>query len=80
MTGGKIPNSVLKRILELFSKFPPLKKINCKINYNKENCKNLYKKENFKPEVKLTIENLQNELHQLKNKQPKGAKHGATFL
>ena len=27
VTGGKIPNLVLKRILELFLKIPPLKKI-----------------------------------------------------
>ena len=51
MTGGKIPNLVLKRRLQ-----------------------NLYKKENFKPEIKLMIENLQDKLYQLENKQAKGAK------
>ena len=35
---------------------------------------NLYKKENFKPKIKQLIENLQGELYQLENKQPKGAK------
>ena len=35
---------------------------------------NLYKKENFKPEIKPMIENLQDELYQLENKQAKGAK------
>ena len=35
---------------------------------------NLYKKENFKPEINLMIENLQDELYQLENKQAKGAK------
>ena len=51
VTGGKIPNLVLKRRLQ-----------------------NLYKKENFKPEIKLMIENLQDELYQLENKHVKGAK------
>ena len=51
VTGGKVPNLVLKRRLQ-----------------------NLYKKENFKPEIKLMIENLQDELYQLENKQAKGAK------
>ena len=35
---------------------------------------NLCKKENFKPEIKPMIENLQDELYQLENKQEKGAK------
>ena len=34
----------------------------------------MYKKENFKPEIKPMIENLQDELYQLENKQAKGAK------
>ena len=56
VTGGKVPNLVLKRRLQ-----------------------NLYKKENFKPEIKLMIENLQDELYQLENKQAKGAKLGANI-
>ena len=35
---------------------------------------NLYKKEGFKPEIKPMIENLQDELYQLENKQAKGVK------
>ena len=35
---------------------------------------NLYKKENFRPEINRMIENLQDELYQLENKQAKGAK------
>ena len=31
-------------------------------------------RENFKPEIKLMIENLQNNIYQLENKQAKGAK------
>ena len=34
----------------------------------------LVQKENFKPKIKAMIENLQNELDQLENKQAKGAK------
>ena len=34
---------------------------------------NFYKKENFKSEIKPMIENLQDELYQLENKQPKSA-------
>ena len=33
--------------------------------------RNLYKKENFKPQIKPVIENLQDELYQLENKQTK---------
>ena len=34
----------------------------------------LVQKENFEPKIKPFIENLQNELYQLENKQAKGAK------
>ena len=34
----------------------------------------LVQKENFEPKIKSIIENLQNELYQLENKQAKGAK------
>ena len=40
---------------------------------------NLYKKENFKPENKPMIENLQDELYQLENKQAKGTKFRANI-
>ena len=72
VTGGNTPNLVLKRMLRYFLNIPQLKKI-----YNFKNeirLQNLYKKENFKPEIKPMIENLQDELYQLENKQTKGAK------
>ena len=47
-------------MLEPFLKIPPLKKI---LEFNTERrLQNIYKKENFKPEIKLMIENLQDEL------------------
>ena len=72
MTDGKIPNLVLKRMLELFLKIPPLKKL-LEFQDWKKNAK-LIQKRNFKPEIKLMIENLQDEFCQLENKQAKGAK------
>ena len=40
----------------------------------KKRLRNLYKKEHFKPEIKPMIENFQDKLYQLENKQAKGAK------
>ena len=60
VTGGNTPNLVSKKMLRYFLKIPLLKKIRIQ---------NLYKKENFKPEIKPMIENLQDELYQLENKQ-----------
>ena len=73
MTGSKIPNLVLKRLLEPFLAIPPLWKIleflewqkTAKINCKRGNCER---------ETKPMIENLQHELNQLENKQGKGAK------
>ena len=48
---------------------------NIRISRLKNRLRNLYKKQNFKPEIKSIIKNLQDELHQLENKQAKGAKH-----
>ena len=74
MTGDETPNVVLKRMLELPpKKIPPLKKILKFLRLIKR-LQNLSKKENFKPEIKPMIENLQDELYQLENKQGKGAK------
>ena len=59
-------------MLRYFLNIPQLKKI-----YNFKNeirLQNLCKKENFKPEIKPMIENLQDELYQLENKQAKSAK------
>ena len=62
VTGGKILNLVLKKMLELFLK-------------TQENIRILiYKKENFKPDFKPMIENLLYSLYQLENKQAKCAK------
>ena len=62
MIGGKTLNLVLKKMLELFLKTQG----NIRIL--------IYKKENFKPDFKPMIENLQDELYQLENKQAKCAK------
>ena len=40
---------------------------------------NFYKKENFKPEIKPMIENLQDEFHQLENKQARRTKPRANI-
>ena len=58
MTGGKTLNIVLKKMLELSLKIQE----NIRIPILKRRLQNLYKKENFKPEIKLMIENLQDEL------------------
>ena len=63
MAGGKTPSLVLKWMPKVFLKVPPLKKI-------LEN----FEKEHFEPKNKPMIENLQNELYQLENKQAKYAK------
>ena len=58
-----------------FLKIPPLKKIlefqDKKKDYETYSKKNFV---NFKPEIKPTIEDLQDELYQLENKQAKGVK------
>ena len=69
MSGGETPNLVLKIMLELFLKVPPLKKI---LEFqNQKKTMKLVHKENFAPKIKSMIENLQNELYQLENKQQK---------
>ena len=62
----------------MFSKNSPTQE-NTAVFRTKIRLKNLYKKENFKPEIKPMIENLQDELYQLENKQAKGAKLRANF-
>ena len=58
-----------------FLKIPPLEKI---LEFqDRKKTRKLYKKENFKPEFKPVIENLQDEVFQLENKQAKHAKMGA---
>ena len=66
VTGEKTLNLALK-MLELFLKIQE----NIRISILKRRLRNLYKKENIKPEIKPMIENLQDELSQLENKQPK---------
>ena len=73
MPDGETANLVLKRMLELFLKVPPLKKILEFQNQKKKTMK-LVQKENLEPKIKPIIENLQNELYQLENKHTKGAK------
>ena len=74
VTGWKISNLVLKRILELSLKISPLKKI-LEFQDWKKTAK-LTQKKPLKPEIKTTIENLKGELYQLENKQAKGTKLG----
>ena len=62
MTHGNTSNIVLKRMLESFLKVPPLKKI---LEFqNQKKTMKFVQKETFKPNIKLMIENLQNELYQ----------------
>ena len=77
MCGGKTPNLVLNRMLELFLKVPPLKKT-LEFQNQKKTIK-FVQKETFEPKIenlktKPMIENLQNELYQLESKQTKGAR------
>ena len=71
MSAGETLNLVLKRMLELFLKVPPLKKLEFQ---NQKKTMKFVQKENFEPKIKPMIENLQNELYQLEKKQSKGAK------
>ena len=73
VSGMETPNLVLKRMLELFLKALPLKKILEFQNQKKKTMK-LVQKENLEPKIKPIIENLQNKLYQLENKHTKGAK------
>ena len=65
MSGGETPNLVLKTILELFLKVPPLNKI---LEFQKQKKKKktmkFVQKENWESKVKPINENLQNELYQ----------------
>ena len=70
MTGGKILNLVLKKILELFLKIQE----NIRISALKRR-----PKRKFKPEIKPMIKNLQDELYQFENKQTKSAKNRANI-
>ena len=61
MSDGETANLVLKRILELFLKVPPLKKF--EFQNQKKTMKFLHK-ENFKPKIKPMIENLLEKFYQ----------------
>ena len=77
MTCGKIPNLVLKRILKLFLKIPPLRKI---LEFKDwKTAKLIQKKKTSNQKLNQWFENLQDELYQLENKQTKGAKLGAVI-
>ena len=67
---SKIYGEVLKKMLELFLKIQE----NIRVPILKRRLRMLCKKENFKSEVKQMIENLQDELYELENKQAKSAK------
>ena len=70
MTGGETPNLVLKKMLALFLKIPPLK---IRLYYWKK-AANLIQKRKFQAIIKPMIENLKDEICYLENKQAKGAK------
>ena len=61
-------------MVEAFLKTPPLNKTLEFQDWKKTAKLNQKKQKNFKPEIKLMIENLHDELYQLENKQTKGAK------
>ena len=69
----KYIKSCFKENTRTFSKSSTTQE-NIRISRLKNRLRNLYKKQNFKPEIKPIIKNLQDELHQLENKQVKDAK------
>ena len=73
VSGGETRNPVLKRMLKLFLKVPPLKRI-LEFQNQKTKAIKLVQKANFKQKIKPMNKNLQNELYELENKQTKGAK------
>ena len=69
----KYTKSCFKENVRAFSKNSPTQE-KIRISRLKKRRRNPYKKENFKSEIKAIIENVQDELYQLKNKQAKGAR------
>ena len=61
MSDGERANLVLKGMLELFLKVPPLKKLEFQ---NQKKAMKFIQKENFEPKIKPMIENLRDELYQ----------------
>ena len=55
MSYGETANLILKRMLELFLKVPPLKKLEFE---NQKKTMKFVQKENFQPKIKPMIENL----------------------
>ena len=74
MIGGKTLNLVFKKMLKVFLKIQE----NIRISIMKRRLGNL-QKEKLKPEIKPIIEDLQDELCQLENKQTKNAKLSANI-
>ena len=67
MAGGKTLNLVLKAMLQIFRKIFTFSR---KSNFSTEKkIAKLIKKENFKPQIKSMIQNIQDEIYQLENKQ-----------
>ena len=73
MTGGNTPKIKLKIMPRLFAK-SSRKQENNRISRLKKRLRNLYNKENFKPEIRVMINNLQDEHYTLETKQATGAK------
>ena len=61
MSDGETENLVLKRMLELFLKVPPLKKLEFQ---NQKKDYEICTKRKFRTKIKRMIENLQDELYQ----------------
>ena len=67
VAGGKTLNLVLKAMLQIFRKIFTFSR---KSNFSTEKkTAKLIKKENFKPQIKSMIQNIQDEIYQLENKQ-----------
>ena len=62
MPDGETADLVLKRMLGLFLKVPPLKKL--EFRDQKKKTMTCAQKENFEPKIKPMIENLRDELYQ----------------
>ena len=61
MPDGETTNLVLKRMLEVFLKVPPPKKLEFQ---NQKKAMTFVQKESFEPKIKPMIENLRYELYQ----------------
>ena len=64
MPDGEAAYLVLKRMLELFLKVPPLKKLEFQNQKKRKKTMTFVQKETLKPKIKPMIENLRDERYQ----------------